>query len=117
MALADFDDALAAARAGDRDGLAWIWRAWNANLLRYLGARGARTAEDLAADVWIEVARGLTRFHGGGGDFPRWLVTTPPRRAIDELRRAERRGELLHDGAAGSGVDDRDPETVVIHED
>jgi RNA polymerase sigma-70 factor (ECF subfamily) len=117
MALAEFDDALAAARAGDRDGLAWIWRTWNANLTRYLAARGAHTAEDLAADVWIEAARGLTRFHGGERDFPRWLFTIARRRLIDELRRSERRGELVHDGVAASGVDDRDPETVVIQED
>src|SRR2546423_6866452 len=87
MGLADFDDALAAARAGERDGLAWIWRAWNANLLRYLSARGARSAEDLAADVWIEVARGLPRFSGGAQDFPRWLFTIARRRPVDELPR------------------------------
>src|SRR3954452_18395244 len=102
MALAEFDDALAAARACDRDGLAWIWRAWNANLMRYLAAPGARTAEDLAADVWIAVVAGLTRLLGCERDFPRWLFTIARRRLIDELRRTERRGELVHDGAAAS---------------
>ena len=59
------DEALAAARAGDREALGVVWRRWNAPLQRYLSVRGAAAVEDLAAEVWIEVARGLPRFDGG----------------------------------------------------
>ena len=117
MGLASFDDALAAARAGERDGLAWIWRTWNPNLVRYLSARGARSAEDLAADVWIEVARGLQRFSGVEQDFPRWLFTIARRRLVDELRRMERRRELIHEGAATASIEHRHPEAIVVEDD
>jgi len=89
-----------------------VWRRWNPPLVRYLSARGATTAEDLASDIWIEVARGLPRFSGAEGDFPRWLFTIARRRLIDSYRRCDRRE--VHSEPA---VDHRSPEAVVVEQD
>lgn len=47
-------------------------------------------AEDLASEVWMDVAAGLGRFLGGEMDFRRWTFTIARRRLID-LRRASSR--------------------------
>lgn len=122
MDASGLDDALDGARAGDRDALGLIWRRWNPALERYLAARGASAAEDLAADVWIEVARGLPRFAGGSDDFPRWLFTIARRRLTDEFRRTYRGavtadGGLVAGAGAAGGIDERTPETVVVERD
>lgn len=89
---------LIAAQRGDHDGLAELWRRHQHQLLRYLRGRiGPDVAEDVASQVWIEVAHGLGRFDGRGEDsaFRRWLFTIARRRLTDELRRQQRRSEQL----------------------
>src|SRR5205823_5590387 len=48
-------------------------------------------AEDLASEVWLEVARSLNRFSGGEAEFRGWLFTIARHRLIDARRRAARR--------------------------
>jgi RNA polymerase sigma-70 factor (ECF subfamily) len=48
-------------------------------------------AEDLASDVWIEVAGGLHRFSGDERAFRGWLATTARRHVIDASRGSGRR--------------------------
>ena len=60
-------------------------------LLRHLRYAHADQAEDIAADVWTEVAAGLPRFSGDDGDFRAWLFTLARRRLIDSYRRSGRR--------------------------
>jgi len=79
-----------AARAGQRDALADLWRTHQAPLLRYLRARRMASPEDVASQVWIDVARSIERFDGGADDFRRWLFTIAHRRSVDEVRRAVR---------------------------
>jgi RNA polymerase sigma-70 factor, ECF subfamily len=85
------DDIIRGARSGDRDALGDLWRSHQHLLLRYLRGRGAQSPEDLASQVWIDVARGLHRFEGDEIDFRRWLFTIARRRFIDELRQSARR--------------------------
>ena len=47
--------------------------------------------EDLASDVWLEVASGLGRFAGDRQAFLRWTFTICRRRVIDAGRREARR--------------------------
>ncbi len=82
--------AFEAARAGKRDALADLWRTHQAPLLRYLRARRMASPEDVASQVWIDVARSIERFEGGADDFRRWLFTIAHRRSVDEVRRAVR---------------------------
>jgi RNA polymerase sigma-70 factor (ECF subfamily) len=75
---------LVAARAGDREALAALWRDHHPALLRYLRARRSPAPDDVASQVWIDVARSIDRFEGDLTDFRRWLFTIAHRRSVDE---------------------------------
>jgi RNA polymerase sigma-70 factor (ECF subfamily) len=60
-------------------------------LLRYLRVIAPDAAEDIAAETWLQVVRGLPGFRGNESDWRAWLFTTARRRAIDEIRRRSRR--------------------------
>jgi RNA polymerase sigma-70 factor (ECF subfamily) len=85
---------LDAARRGDRDALAELWRTHQAPLLRYLRARRTQSPDDVASQVWVDIARSIDRFEGDDDDFRRWLFTIAHRRSVDEVRRAVRRTGL-----------------------
>jgi RNA polymerase sigma-70 factor, ECF subfamily len=82
---------LAALRRGDERVTTTVWRRLNPALVRYLRSRGCADADDVASQVWLEVARGLARFEGDGDAFRRWLFTLAHRRLIDAGRRRGRR--------------------------
>jgi RNA polymerase sigma-70 factor (ECF subfamily) len=87
----DFAAALDAARLGDDDALAALWRELQPELLRYLRAAvDADAAEDIASDTWLEITRRLDRFTGGKREFRGWLFTIARHRLIDARRRAAR---------------------------
>jgi RNA polymerase sigma-70 factor (ECF subfamily) len=94
------DEWIERARAGDREALAALWRSHQHLLLRYFRGRDSTQAEDLASQVWIDVAASLHRFSGDGDAFRRWLFTIARRRQIDTARRSARRPEEL-DADAG----------------
>lgn len=96
------NEVISAARQGDREALGALWTAHQSPLLRFLRGMGCASPEDVASNVWIDVARGLGRFAGDMTDFRRWLFTIARRRAIDEMRRATRRPEQL---TADPGLD------------
>src|SRR6201982_69484 len=52
-------------------------------------------AEDVTAETWVTVVRGLDRFRGGEDAWRAWLFTTARRRAVDAGRRRSRRPESL----------------------
>ena len=85
---------LDAARRGERDALAELWRTHQAALLRYLRARRAPSPDDLASQVWVDIATSIDRFEGEADDFRRWLFTIAHRRSVDEIRRVVRRSDL-----------------------
>ena len=78
--------ALEGARAGDDHAFAVLWRDLQPRLLRYLGVRGEYSPEDVAAETWLHVVRGLPDFVGDVADFRAWLFTLARRRAIDAGR-------------------------------
>jgi RNA polymerase sigma-70 factor (ECF subfamily) len=84
---------LEGARAGHRGALAELWRTHHASVLRYLRARRVGSPEDVASQVWIDVARSIDRFEGDADDFRRWLFTIAHRRSVDEVRRVVRRAD------------------------
>ncbi len=87
----DFYTLVAAAAGGDRDALGELWCGHQPSLLRYLRGRGCADFEDIASQVWIDVARGLPGFTGSEVDFRRWLFTIAHHRYVDEVRRRDRR--------------------------
>jgi RNA polymerase sigma-70 factor, ECF subfamily len=92
----DFDQALAGARAGEE----WAWdllHRWLApSILGFLRGRIPSEAEDLAASVWMEAARGLAGFEGDEAGFRAWMFTIARRRMLNERRRQARRPVELY---------------------
>ena len=95
-----FEDVLAAARQGAPWAVGWLYRRFQPRLLRMLTVIAPRQAEDIAADVWLEVAGGLARFSGDERAFLAWLASTARYRVIEATRRSGRRlGRVLDDEA------------------
>ena len=86
-----FAAVLAAAQHGSEAAFSRLWRDGNPALLRYLRVIAPDAAEDIAADTWLQVVRGLASFRGDEQAWRAWLFTTARRRAVDEGRRRSRR--------------------------
>jgi RNA polymerase sigma-70 factor, ECF subfamily len=86
-----FPAVLAAAQGGDEQAFAVLWRDLQPAVLRYLRVAVPVAAEDLAADTWISVIRGLARFRGDEQNFRTWVFTAARHRAMDWRRQAVRR--------------------------
>ena len=86
----DFAQVLAAAQGGSEDQFAVLWRDANPALLRYLRVLAPENAEDIAAETWVHVVRGLPRFIGDEAAWRAWLFTTARRRLIDQVRLRKR---------------------------
>jgi RNA polymerase sigma-70 factor, ECF subfamily len=87
----EFEAVLRAAQGGSGEAFSRLWRDGNPALLRYLRVMVPEAAEDVAADTWMQVVRGLTAFRGDEQAWRAWLFTTARRRTIDERRRRSRR--------------------------
>jgi RNA polymerase sigma factor (sigma-70 family) len=86
-----FDDVLSSARAGAEWAWTRIYDELAPKLVGYLRAHGAADPEDLAAEVFLQVVRGLPGFSGGQAEFRAWTFTIAHRRLVDDLRRRRRR--------------------------
>ncbi len=106
------DSIFVQAAAGEEAALNTIWDQYNPRLLRYLRSRGIRDADDIASQVWIDIARALSRFEGDDADFTSWIFTIARRRVIDEWRRKERRKEqpyeFVESASPNDAIRDRD---------
>jgi RNA polymerase sigma-70 factor (ECF subfamily) len=97
----DFAQVLAAARAGDETAFTALFRSVQPLLLRYLrtvARDGAVAADDVAAETWVSVVRGLSRFRGDEDGFRGWVFTIARARLVD-ARRSARRVPLPVDAA------------------
>ncbi len=86
-----FSVVLAAAVGGDERAFAALWDDLNPVVLRYLRVMVPEAAEDVASETWLEVVRGLERFHGDETGFRSWLFTIARHRAVDHHRRRAHR--------------------------
>jgi RNA polymerase sigma-70 factor, ECF subfamily len=86
----DFADVLAAAQAGDEGAFSVLWRDANPALLRYLRVVSPEYSEDVAAETWVQVLRGLRNFTGDEPAWRAWLFTTARRRLLDQVRHRSR---------------------------
>jgi RNA polymerase sigma-70 factor (ECF subfamily) len=97
----DFHLVLAAARRGDEAAFTSLFRSVQPLLLRYLRTMtrdGPVAADDVAAETWVSVVRGLDRFRGDEDGFRGWVFTIARARLVD-ARRATRRLPLPVDAA------------------
>ena len=94
----DFAAVLSAAQHGDEAAFSRLWLATNPALLRYLRVIASQASDDVAAETWVQVVRGLRRFRGDEAAWRAWVFTTARRRVIDaSLRRSRRWEEPLDD--------------------
>jgi len=87
----EFGAALAAAQDGSDEAFSALWQDANPALLRYLRVIAPAVADDVAAETWMHIIRGLTAFRGNEAGWRAWLFTTARRRVIDDARRSARR--------------------------
>jgi RNA polymerase sigma-70 factor (ECF subfamily) len=105
---------LGAADEADR-AFSELWRDANPALLRYLRVIAPETAEDIAADTWVQVVRGLAAFRGDEAAWRAWLFTIARHRAIDEGRRRSRRPVVsVPEVADVTSPDNPDPADLVL---
>ena len=105
---------LGAADEADR-AFSELWRDANPVLLRYLRVIAPETAEDIAADTWVQVVRGLAAFRGDEAAWRAWLFTIARHRAIDEGRRRSRRPVVsVPEVADVTSPDNPDPADLVL---
>ena len=71
-----FAELLAKAQAGDEEAFSRLWLDLNPRLVRYLSLEPGRNAEDLAAETWVSVIKGLRRFRGDEVAWRAWVFTT-----------------------------------------
>lgn len=90
----------AAAAAGDEVAFTRIFRALQPALLRYLRTLAPAAAEDLAAETWLHVVRGLGSFTGDAAGMRAWVFTIAHHRYVDHVRRAGRQPAVVSDAAA-----------------
>ncbi len=119
----DFAEVLAAAQRGNEAAFAQLWRDTNPPLLRYLRVVSRGDVDDVAAETWATVVRGLTRFEGDETGWRAWLFATARRRAVDDGRRRSRDRDLPVDDVAafaalpGTTGPCADPADLVVAQD
>lgn len=108
-----FPELLARAQAGDAEAFAQLWVDLNPRLVRFLSLESVDDAEDLAAETWMSVVKGLRRFRGDEVAWRAWVFTTARRRSIDAARRRSRRPRQV-ETADAPFPHDADPTEAVV---
>jgi RNA polymerase sigma-70 factor (ECF subfamily) len=111
----EFSVLLSRMRAGNEAAFAVLWRAVNPRIVRYLRVLAREVADDLAADVWLEVARGIARFEGDEAGFRAWVFTIARHRHVDWRRAQARRPRIVEGSFDATTEPDRtdDPAGIV----
>ena len=100
---------LTAAQEGGEWAVATLYRWLQPALVGFLRGRVGDEAEDLAAETWLAVARGLRGFSGDETAFRSWVFTIAHRRLVDHhranARRLRTRSLTPGDGPGGADED------------
>lgn len=91
---------LSSAVSGDEPAFTRLFRALQPAVLRYLGTLAPDAAEDLAAETWVHVVRGLRGFSGDLDGFRGWVFTVARHRYVDHVRLVGRRPPVLDESHA-----------------
>lgn len=87
----DLTAALRAAQQGDQASFGLIYHTLQPKLLRYLRTLVRADAEDVASEAWLQIGRDLRAFRGNWRQWRTWAITIARHRAMDHLRREQRR--------------------------
>jgi RNA polymerase sigma-70 factor, ECF subfamily len=112
-----FPAVLTAAAGGDGDAFGVLWYDLQPRLLRYFKLIAPGAAEDLAAETWVAIIRGIGRFQGDEAAFRAWAFTIARHKARDWRRRAARKPvqELPATSLAEPPAPDDPAATVLEH--
>ena len=86
-----FPELLAAAKVGAPWALEALYRELHPRVLAFMANRAPGEAEDLASEVFVSMAEGLSRFEGDEHQLRAWVFTIAHRRLVDLWRRRGRR--------------------------
>jgi RNA polymerase sigma factor (sigma-70 family) len=86
-----FTSLLEAAREGNEAAWQDLYNSLAPVVLGYLRANGAPDAEDVLGEVFLQVARDISRFDGEEPGFRSWVFTIAHHRLIDARRHSARR--------------------------
>jgi len=92
--VADLTAAVRAARDGNQEAFRLLYREVQPGLLRYLRGlvgNNAQDAEDIASETWLQIARDIRSFRDEGAGFRGWAARIARNRALDHVRRNQRR--------------------------
>lgn len=112
-----FEDLVAGAQNGESWAITALYREFQPRLLRYLRSQEREVADDLASEVWLAVARSVTRFEGDEAGFRAWIFTIARRQISDHRRRrARRRTDPVGEARFSTIASSSSPETEVVDE-
>jgi RNA polymerase sigma-70 factor, ECF subfamily len=83
---------LRAARSGDEDAVGELWHRLKPELLGFYTILAPAAAEELAAEVWLQVVRGIGRFEGDDSAFLAWVFTIAYTKVVDWQRSPKKAG-------------------------
>ena len=112
-----FPALLQAARRGDEEAWASLYRELAPGVIGYLRAQRAPDPEGLAGDVFVEVVRDLHRFEGDRAQFRSWVFGIAHLRLLDARRRERRRPDealLPDEPTVLGGVGDVEEEALLV---
>lgn len=112
----DFERQLAAAKQGDEGAFVVLFRSVQPLLLRYLRTVGGPLADDVAADTWVSIVRGLDRFSGDESGWRAWVFTIARARLRDAQRKASRTPVPVDVTSVYAGVPDTADVAATVEE-
>lgn len=111
----DFHQVLAAARLGAEWAWSLIYGDLSTSVVAYLRMRGAPDPEDVAGEVFLQVARDVRSFDGDESSFRTWVFSIAHHRLLDDSRyRSRRPVEPVPNEALAQVIGAGDPEEEAI---
>lgn len=88
---------------------ATVYAAFAPAVLGYFRSHRMRDPENLTGDVFVAVTEKLAGFRGNDDALRRWVFTIAHHRRVDEIRRLQRRQEVLADAPSAPPTHDAAP--------
>ncbi|GAA3198010.1 RNA polymerase sigma factor [Actinocorallia longicatena] len=83
--------AVRCAQRGDEEAFRTVYQDLHPRLLRYLRVLVSDDSEDVASEAWLQIVRDMPSFKGEYDGFRGWATTIARNRALDHVRRRQRR--------------------------
>jgi RNA polymerase sigma-70 factor, ECF subfamily len=98
--------AIRSAQDGDEAAFRSVYREVQPRLIAYVRTLVPPSdAEDVVSETWLQITRDLGRFRGGADRFRGWAARIARNRALDHLRRLDRRPVVVGDVEVASTIE------------